>query len=85
MNNGVKFTSWEELVKIWCIIDIRLCGYTSGIWMESFSLKGAFSSLTRAVKVAQLYPTLCDPMDYTIHGILQARILELGSQPKDQT
>ena len=28
------------------------------------------------VKVAQSYPTLCDPMDYTVHGILQARILE---------
>ena len=28
------------------------------------------------VKVAQLCPTLCDPMDYVVHGILQARILE---------
>ena len=28
------------------------------------------------VKVAQSYLTLCNPMDYTIHGILQARILE---------
>ena len=28
------------------------------------------------VKVAQLCPTLCDPVDYTVHGILQARILE---------
>ena len=28
------------------------------------------------VKVTQLYPTLCDHMDYTVHGILQARILE---------
>ena len=28
------------------------------------------------VKVAQLCLTLCDPMDYTVHGILQARILE---------
>ena len=27
-------------------------------------------------KVAQSFPTLCDPMDYTAHGILQARILE---------
>ena len=27
------------------------------------------------VKVAQLCPTLCDPMDYTVHGILYARIL----------
>ena len=45
------------------------------------------------VKVTQLCQTLCDPMDYTIHGILQARILEWvvfpfsrgSSQPKDQT
>ena len=28
------------------------------------------------VKVAQSCPTLCDPMDYTVRGILQARILE---------
>ena len=45
------------------------------------------------VKVAQLCPTLCDPTDYTVHGILQARILEWvailfsrgSSQPWDQT
>ena len=44
------------------------------------------------VKVTQLCPTLCDIMDYRVHGILQARILEWGtfpfsrgsSQPKDQ-
>ena len=28
------------------------------------------------VKVSQSSPTLCDPMYYTVHGILQARILE---------
>ena len=28
------------------------------------------------VKVAQSCPTLFDPMDYTVHGILQARIQE---------
>ena len=36
---------------------------------------------------------LCDPMDYTVHGILQARILKWvavsfsrgSSQPRDQT
>ena len=33
------------------------------------------------VKVAQSYPTLCDPMDYTVHGILQARILECVAFP----
>ena len=28
------------------------------------------------VKVTQSCLTLCDRMDYTVHGILQARILE---------
>ena len=45
------------------------------------------------IKVVQLCLTLCDPMDYTLHGILQARILEWeafpfskgSSQPKSQT
>ena len=45
------------------------------------------------VKVTQLCPTLCDPLDYTVHGIFRARILEWvafpffrGSfQPRDQT
>ena len=45
------------------------------------------------VKVAQLCLTLCDPMDYTVHGTLQARILEWvafplsggSSQPRDRT
>ena len=27
------------------------------------------------VKVTQACPTLCDPMDYTVRGVLQARIL----------
>ena len=33
------------------------------------------------VKVAQLCPTLCDSMDYTVHGILQARVLEWVAFP----
>ena len=47
--------------------------------------------LSLKVKVAQLCPTLCDPMDYTVHGILLARILDWvaflfsreSSQPRD--
>ena len=43
------------------------------------------------VKVAQSSLTLCDPTDYTIYGILQARILQWvafpfsrgSSQPRD--
>ena len=45
------------------------------------------------VKVSQSRPALCEPMDYTVHGILQTRILEWvafpfsrgSSQPRDQT
>ena len=45
------------------------------------------------VKVGQLCPTLCNPMNCTVHGILQARILEWvaypfsrgSSQPRDWT
>ena len=45
------------------------------------------------MKVTQSCPTLCDPMDYTVHGILQATILESvscsfsrgSSQPRDRT
>ena len=33
------------------------------------------------VKVAQLCLTLCDPKDYTVHGVLQARILEWVAFP----
>ena len=33
------------------------------------------------VKVAQFCPTRCDPMDYTAHGILQARRLEWVAFP----
>ena len=34
------------------------------------------SAFALKLKVAQSCLTLCDPMDYTVHGILQARILE---------
>ena len=45
------------------------------------------------VKVTQWCLTLCDPMDYTVYGILQARILQWvafpfsrgSSQPRDRT
>ena len=47
----------------------------------------------KKVKVTQSSPTLCNPMVYAVHGILQARILEWGafplsrgsSQPRDRT
>ena len=45
------------------------------------------------MKVTQLCPTPCDPKNYTVYRILQARVLEWvafrfsrgSSQPRDQT
>ena len=36
------------------------------------------------VKVIQSCPTLCDPLDCTVHGILQARILEWVAFPSSR-
>ena len=67
------------------------CGERSDTWRRVNSgLQGP------AMKVAQLCPTLYNPMDCIVHGqILQARILEwvgvafsfsrLSSQPRDRT
>ena len=59
-------------------------------WFVYISSMNTFISL---VKVAQSCLTLCDPMDYIDHGILQARILAWiavpfsrgSSQPRDRT
>ena len=41
-------------------------------WKHSCSYKHLLENDIQA----QLCPSLCDPLDYTVHGILQARILE---------
>ena len=56
-------------------------------WLKMSSTRGV------KVKVTQLCPILCDPVDYTVHGILQARMLEWvafpfsrgSSQPRERT
>ena len=47
---------------------------TRASWESHFHLKVK-------VKVAQACLTLCDPMDYRVHGVLQARILEWVAFP----
>ena len=57
------------------------------IWGDVLYLK------SNKVKAAQSCPTLCNPTDCTVHGILQARILEWvaysfsrgSSRPRNQT
>ena len=58
--------------------------------IKGFSIEG---DMKVKVNVAQSCPALCVPMDYTVHGVLQARILECvafpfsrgSSQPRDLT
>ena len=57
------------------------------------TIGGLLQMVHSEVKVAWSCPTICDPIDYTAHGILQARILEWvavpfsrgSSQPMDRT
>ena len=65
----------------------------SDIWKVPECLSLGSSKSRSEVKVAQSCPTLCDPMDYRVYGILQAGILEWvalpfsrrSSQPRDRT
>ena len=80
------WSSPSSLVSSWCFHDL----HKSRVVVRDPFLGMA---LKVKVKVAQSGLTLCDPMDYTVHGILQARILEWvafpfssgSSQPRNWT
>ena len=58
-----------------------LRGRGQPLWREVPLLQGGGGQQSMKVKVAQSCLTLCDPMDCTVHGILQARILEWVAFP----
>ena len=65
---------------------LELCGEAAvSFWVAGKLLcrqaQRAFKIIKVKVKVTQSCSTLCDPMDYTVHGILQARILEWVAFP----
>ena len=89
----IKYISLIEIGQSWFLI------YSWSLWKVVFD-KGfvIFTHIviviaTVKVEVTQLCLILCDLMDCTVHGILQARILEWvafpsskeSSQPRDQT
>ena len=81
---------WMDVLRFWKINGFSLC-CNSATWPIKFGV-------SVHAKLLQLCSTLCDPMDCSlpgssVHGILQARILEWiamlssrgSSQPTDQT
>ena len=83
-----------------CILSMGSCCHWSGkirlfmlIWtsqgLEQTILAHAKSLQFSSVQSLQSYPTLCDPMDhslpcFSVHGILQARILERAAIPSSR-
>ena len=71
----------------------RIRNLTHEIFLVKMEVIFEWCHLVMKVKAIQLCLILCDPMDYTVHGILQARKLEWvafpfsrgSSQPRDQT
>ena len=53
----------------------------TSIQVNIVTLAKSAHKLKVKVKVTQLYQILCDPRDYEVHGILQARVLEWVSFP----
>ena len=51
------------------------------MWRKENLTQQSVGSSVVIMKVAQSCPTLCNPMDYTVYGILQARILEWVACP----
>ena len=80
-------------VQMWAYFYLTLSdGFVCWLpWQKIFSI-GLTLYLVK-VKVAQSCPALCNPIDYTVLGILQAGVLEWvafpffreSSQPRDQT
>ena len=83
---------FSQVLKTICLP--RMISYLNKhTYMYTYMYTHTHTYTMEGVKVTQSCPTLCDPMDYTVHGILQARTLEWvafpfskgSSQPRDQT
>ena len=51
------------------------------LWIRRLSRDKRVHVIDNWLKVVQSCPTFCDPMDYTVHGLLQVRILEWVAFP----
>ena len=83
-----KYTVCLEKVPAYQILTWSL-----SLWYEKWNWFFLINYSMFSVKISQSRPTLCNPMGWMVHGVLQARILEWvafpysrgSSQPRDQT
>ena len=96
--NARKGSRSRSCYNRWALEGSELTGSGQKKWKEDTSLRmvpriHVWLNRLRKVKVTQSHLTLCHPVHYTVHGILQARILEWVamlfsrgcSQPRDRT
>ena len=87
LNFYLTFSFKKFFILYWSINDLRCCvkgnfeesGTAGAGWAQGFTC--SFSYQRAHAKLLQLCLTLCDPMDccppgFSVHGILQERILE---------
>ena len=58
-------------------LKIKVTAFWSALLSKTQGLEGK-------VKVTRLCLTFCNPLDYTVHGVLQARILEWVAIPSSR-
>ena len=90
----------EQLLRDTLQTEDRICLLHRAHWVEGrkgtgllLKLMGSFPDTSLKVNITQSCLTLCDPIYCTVHGILQARILEWvafpfsrgSSYPRDRT
>ena len=68
-------TKWRRDVSVKCLVERHvLVGRYFGGYVSTLTPRNCdvlfYLSKRKKVKVAQSCPTLCDPMDYTVHEIL---------------
>ena len=92
MESQLNTLSWGYYLALPLCESILKIHHGAFLWIPNSSFYTLHLS-PKIVKVSWSCLTLCDPMDYTVHGILQARILEWvdfpfskgSSQPRDWT
>ena len=79
-----EISRWKSMLRLfskWPVFIRELTFFQGEIQIANEHMKRCSAALVMELKVTQSCLTLCDPMDFTVHGILQARILKWAAFP----